>query len=330
MSAVTERERFLATLLGERTDRFPRFDLEPADDTLARWRREGLPEDATAAGFFDLEVHHPAGLDLRTSPRYVGPPERLDDADVFARHYDPDTPSRCEEGFAERCARLRREGRVVCVDAWAGGFLQAIGVGDWRSFDAAMIALVERPGMIERLMDRITDFYCQCLEKVLPEVRADYATLYEPIAANKGPVISPRMFRRYVLPGYRKVLDLLRASGVPLRILCTTGGNLGELIPALVESGVNGLWISNLCSAGTDYATIRRSFGPGLSLIGGIDSTALTESDGAVRRAVEETVPDLLDAGHYLPCLDDRPRSLVPFSRYALYRRLLDEMTARA
>jgi hypothetical protein len=48
-----------------------------------------------------------------------------------------------------------------------------------------------------------------------------------------------------------------------------------------------------------------------------------------VRKAVEKTVPELLESGHYLHCLDDRPRSNIPFANYKVYRQLLCEIAQR-
>ncbi len=63
-----------------------------------------------------------------------------------------------------------------------------------------------------------------------------------------------------------------------------------------------------------EYGELRHRFGSEMALIGGIDSTALAEDEAAVKRAIEETLPGLLEKGHYLPCLDDRPRSNIPFA----------------
>ncbi|WP_213184180.1 uroporphyrinogen decarboxylase family protein [Desulfosarcina cetonica] len=323
MCTMTQRERFLATLLGGKADRFPFFDLVPDDDTLQRWHREGLPRNRTATTYFHLEPHHSVGLTLRSYPFFHMTPGILDDPSVFARHYDPDQPARYAKDFAETSQQLRRQGRVIYVDASGGGLLQMLGVGDWDSLVAACEAMVERPRTVERLVDRITDFYCVCLERVLSRVAVDYACLYEPIAANTAPVISPAMFARFAIPGYRKVLDLLKRFSVPLRILCTTGGNLTPLLPALIDAGINGLWISNISSAGMLYPALRRRFGSHIALIGGIDATALTRDAAAVQKAVADTVPELLAGGRYLPCLDDRPRSHVPLAHYRLYRDLL-------
>ena len=142
-------------------------------------------------------------------------------------------------------------------------------------------------------------------------------------------MISPEMFERFAVPGYIKVINLLEKFNVPLRIFCTTGGDLTPLLPPLIEAGINALWISNIRNTGMDYTRLRRTFGTAVSLIGGIDSTALSRGEWAIRRAVEETVPALLESGHYLPCLDDRPRKNVPFPLYCYYRHILEEMTRK-
>ena len=326
---VTERERFLATLLGGSADRFPFFDLEPADSTLELWWNQGLPRQATVAEHFRLETHESVGLEIRSAPFYEMAPDLLQSPDAFRRHYDPGDPDRLPADFEEHGARARRQGRVLYVDASGGGLLQMLGVGDWDSLVAACDALVNRPPQVESLIERTTEFHCHLLERVLARVSVDYSVFYEPIASNAGPVVSPAMFERYSIPGYRRVIDLLVRHEVPLRILCTTGGDLGSLVPSLIDAGINGLWISNIMTEAMEYQRLRREYGPEIALIGGIDSTALLRGEAAVRRAVGETVPPLLSRRRYLPCLDDRPRDNTPFAMYALYRTLLAEIAER-
>jgi uroporphyrinogen-III decarboxylase len=326
MQSYTEQQRFLDTLLGKTTDRFPYFDLEPDGDTLKRWRRQGFPHWQSFATYFQLEPHFDVGPVLRSYPFYRKAPDILTDPKAFERHYDPDRRSRYPKDLEKKYKRLRQEGRVLYVNASGGGLLQMLGVGDWASFHAACRALIQTPRQVAALLEKITDFYCVCLERVLSKVSVDYASFYEPIAANTAPVISPAMFERFAIPGYRKVLRLLDRHEVPLRILCTTGGNLSPLLPPLIDAGINGLWISNIRSAGMTYTRLRDQFGPDIALIGGIDATVLTQDPAAVKKVVENTVPQLLHSGRYLPCLDDRPRSNVPFANYQSFRRLLSAL----
>ena len=116
---------------------------------------------------------------------------------------------------------------------------------------------------------------------------------------------------------------------MPLRIFCTTGGDLSLLLPQLLDAGVDGLWISKIMSTKMQYSTLRREYGRDLALIGGIDAGALCRGEEAVRQAVETTVPPLLAEGRYLPCLDDRPRDDTPFAMYRFYREVLAETAAR-
>lgn len=326
MAEWSRKQRFLETLLGDGADRFPFFDLEPSDETISKWHRQGLPQGQSVPSHFDLEIHYSVGLMIRSYPYYRKASGLLHDPSSFSRYYDPDEPSRYAKNFVKRAERLNKQGHVLYVDASGGGILQMLGVGDWESLKSACYALVEEPRKVEDLLERTTDFNCVCLERVLSQVPVDYASLYEPIASNTGPVISPAMFERFAIPGYRKVLNLLKDFDVPLRILSTSGGNLGPLLPLLMDAGINGLWISNIRSFGMEYLALRHTFGPDLALIGGIDSGILHLNESAMRRKVKETVLPLLEMGHYLPCLDDRPRGNVTFSQYSLFRRILKEI----
>lgn len=329
LRAMTQRQRFLGTLLGVDTDRFPYFDLEPDDATVRLWHREGLPRLSSFSEYFNIETHYSVGPMLRSYPFYKKAPDILYDPSAFKRRYNPDQPSRYVKNFVIESKHLQQQGRILYLNASGGGLLQMLGVGDWDSLLSACYALIKKPQEVEALFEKITDFYCVCIERVLSQVSVDYASFYEPIAANNAPVISPAMFKRFAIPGYKKVLKLLKKYRVPLCILCTTGGNLTPLLPSLIDAGINGLWISNIRSAGMEYATLRREYGSEVALIGGIDATALARDEAAVREAVEQTVPPLLESGHYLPCLDDRPRSNLPFSHYKLYRHILEEVACK-
>jgi hypothetical protein len=52
---ITEKQRFLDTMLGKDTDRFRLFDLEPDKATIRRWRKEGLPWRKSVADYFHLK-----------------------------------------------------------------------------------------------------------------------------------------------------------------------------------------------------------------------------------------------------------------------------------
>jgi hypothetical protein len=123
----------------------------------------------------------------------------------------------------------------------------------------------------------------------------------------------------------------LEKYNVPLRVFCTTGGDLTPLLSLVIDAGINGLWISNPGVADMKYAALRRRFGDHISLIGGINAGTLKQDKDkeALRSEMEDTVLPLLEKGRYLPCLDDRPRVDISFSQYRLYRQVLEEIAKR-
>jgi hypothetical protein len=163
MHTVTQRQRFLATLAGVETDRFPFFDLAPDEETLRGWRREGLPHNRSVATHFNLETHHAVGLTLRSYPFFRKASDLLTDPSAFDRHYHPEQRSRFASGYVQKCERLRQQGKVYYVDASGGGLLQMLGVGDWESLRSACFAMCRQPRRVEDLVEKTSDFHCACL-----------------------------------------------------------------------------------------------------------------------------------------------------------------------
>jgi uroporphyrinogen decarboxylase len=76
-----------------------------------------------------------------------------------------------------------------------------------------------------------------------------------------------------------------------------------------------------------DYRELRNQYGRELRLIGGIDLDALRKDKNAIRREIEEKVPELIADGGYIPLADGRVREDVPFENYIYYRELLQKVT---
>ena len=106
---MDQKQRVLGTLLGEGADRFPFFDLEPDEETIEKWHREGLPRETSVAEFFNLEIHYSVGLTIRSYPYFEKAADLVTDPSSFARHYNPDDPSRYGPDFVEQCAGVLNE-----------------------------------------------------------------------------------------------------------------------------------------------------------------------------------------------------------------------------
>ena len=67
MSEMTSHERFTRMFEHREADRIPVID-DPWDATIARWQREGMPEDVSYVDYFGLDKRYLIGVD--NSPQY--------------------------------------------------------------------------------------------------------------------------------------------------------------------------------------------------------------------------------------------------------------------
>jgi len=192
-----------------------------------------------------------------------------------------------------------------------------------------MDLLFDAPGLVREMLMIQGTFAAALAERVLSQTPVEAAIFSEPIGGNDRPLMSPRMYEDLVLPGYRPVMEVLRRYAVDTVIL-RTFANARALIPSFIKAGFNCLWACEVHIAAMDYRDLRREFGRGLRLIGGIDTDALRRGKPAIRREIEEKAPPLLADGGYVPLADGRVREDVPYEHYVYYRRLLAEVVKTA
>lgn len=318
---MTTRERFLATLRDGRRGCAPRLEREIRDEVLAVWRGDGFPADYDAARYFGLERLQTGGLDgppaieLRARPDLGFTVRTPADIPRWERSFD--RADRFSPHWSEQVAALRQRDWPCGLSVFRGLFL-SFGVGDGASLGEHLYFLADYPDHAAGMMRFLTDWTVDLISRALRDVDADYLMFHEPIASFHGPVIGPRTFAQFVGPLYGELIDLGRAAGIEL-FCWETYGQVEPLLPAVLETGVNLLWLGHASGAGTDYRKLRERLGPEVALMGGIDDGALRRGPEAARREVREKAVPLLDSGRYLPLLDDRVREDVPWRAFAAY-----------
>jgi hypothetical protein len=140
---------------------------------------------------------------------------------------------------------------------------------------------------------------------------------------NRGPLISPRLFRELMVPRYRRITDALRTRGIEINIL-DCDGRINELVPGWLDAGINCMFPLEV--AHTDAYALRREF-PSVLLLGGVDKLALIAGRHAIDTEMSRLRP-LVDQGRYIPCVDHRVPPDVSYGNYRYYleakERLLD------
>jgi hypothetical protein len=325
---VTERERFRRLMHGEPVDRPPLLEEGVRDEVLERWHDEGLPRGSTHVELFGLTPHENVGPDITYAPQYFGHVFALS-AREYGRAFDV-SRRRFPRDWDATVERLARRDHVVCI--WASrGFFQALGVGDWPTFEQVLVGTRKQRGRIRERLEQYGEFCARMLELTLRDVDPEFIYLSEPISDNGGPLISPAMFEELMIPVYRRIVATAREHGCE-HVLVSTYGNSAGLFPALLDAGVTLLWISEAPELPElDYRTLRCRFGPTLGLIGGIPLGILRDgSPDQIVTRLREIVPPLLASGRYIPLAAGRVRAGVSWAAYKRYREVLGEILGAA
>lgn len=187
-------------------------------------------------------------------------------------------------------------------------------------------AYYDQPDLIQDILSFLTDFWIEIYGYVLKDVQPDSAEFWEDMAYKNGPLISPDLFRRFMLPCYKKLIGFLRENGV--RHFCVdTDGNCWSLIHLFLESGMTGMLPFEV-QAGMDIVAVRRAF-PRLQIYGGLDKRQIALGKQAIDLELETKLPPLLKQGGYIPFADHLVHPDVSWNDFCYYRRRVAEIASR-
>ena len=260
---------------------------------------------------------------LSSMPQFVRfPVETSEDFRAFARErLQPDVGARIGDNWVEKLKLLRAQPAVLWViaDRWGGFF------GPLRNLlgvEKLCTTFYTDPALIEEMMDTIADYLVAMTGEILDHVQIDMFGFWEDMAYNHGPLISPDLVRRHMSPRYRRVVDYLRGRGVEW-ISLDSDGRIDSLLPVWLEAGINLVYPFEV-AAGMDVVAMRRRFGCGLRMYGGIDKRALAAGSSAIDAELERVRP-VVEEGGYIPNVD---HSVPANVSYANYRHYLERLRA--
>jgi hypothetical protein len=325
---MNERERFVKTMRFEKPDRVPYFEQYIREDTIERWHGEGLPRGINVEEYFHLDHREVIPLKLSYKDldrRFDYPIENENDLNRFRKFLAGVLKESYPRDWKRLVKQYRKRDYPVGIGAWESGLLLFLGVIDSMSFERACLLLHDNPDLVDSIIETAGEYLIKGITPALDEVDIDFAYFSEPIAGSYGPVISPEMFRRFLIPRYKRIMALLREHGIKVIIL-RSFGNIEVLLPDMVDVGITGLWMTDTIPSKMDYRAIRKEYGRKLALIGGIDSNVLIRGKEAIEQEIRSKVPSLLESGGYIPTIDNRARAHIPFESFAYYRALLEEV----
>jgi len=351
---VNSRDRYRAVTHFQPFDRLFHHEMRWFPETLKRWWAEGLRRDddlARIAGYDRFEtvpvnVGLTYGFDYETleltaeyetyrdgdgvikkklrgvpepaMPQYLSFP--LKDRECWKKDFlprlNPESPARIPTHWESLKKQYAVRDFPLGVSAGSlFGWLR-----NWMGVENIAVMLYDDPAFVAEMMDHVGDLVVAVLRKVVFEVEFDFAVMWEDMAYKTASLISPRHFRQFMTPNYRKITDVLHQSGIDV-IMLDSDGNIEELIPLWLEVGVNYLYPME-CAAGMDVLKLRKRYGRDLIIGGGMDKRILARDRKAIDAMIDEKRGLMLEGG-YVPGCDHAIPPDVPWANFLYYRERL-------
>jgi uroporphyrinogen decarboxylase len=232
----------------------------------------------------------------------------------FKKRLDPATPGRMPAGDDWEKYKEKLNSSDLPVRLNLGSLFGKI--RDWMGFERVAITCADDPAWIHEMVETLCEFSCVMVEKVLKDVKVDYAYFWEDMAFNHGPIISPKMFREFLVPRYKRITEICRRRGLDF-IYVDCDGNIMEIAGLWLEAGVNCMFPLDV-NGRTDAFELRKRFGREMLLMGGVDKKALIKGGKAIDEELERIAP-LVEAGGYIPHVDHLVPADVTYENYLCY-----------
>jgi hypothetical protein len=230
-------------------------------------------------------------------------------------HLDPHQPGRYppEDAWNRLKAEWKKNDAVISIDGGSFyGFLR-----DWIGVEPFSYLLYDDPRLVQEMFDYLGDFFIEVLHRALHEVPGiDFAMFWEDMCYNAGPLLSPAMFRRFMLPNYKRVTRFLAEHGVHLSWV-DCDGNIEALLPLWLEGGVRGFYPLEVAS-GMDAAKLRKQHGQSIVMWGNVDKRELAKGKAAIDAELARLAP-VARQGGFIPLVDHGVPDDVPYANYLYY-----------
>lgn len=177
---------------------------------------------------------------------------------------------------------------------------------DLFGMERALLNLHLNPVVIEAALEHIDAYYTGFFQRELDTCadQLEFFGLGDDFADNRGLLIRPDHWRRYFKPLWRKWLGMGKERGlVTFMHAC---GAISELLPDLIDMGLDVWQTVQTHLPGNEAARIKRDFGRHIAFVGGINTSHILwrGSATAVREHVRQIIQALGSGGGYV-CAPD-------------------------
>ncbi|MBN1247310.1 MAG: hypothetical protein JXC32_06600 [Anaerolineae bacterium] len=168
--------------------------------------------------------------------------------------------------------RARSHGFYILSGMWSPFFHV---VADFFGMANYFVKMYTDPAVVDAVTEHVVDFYLAANERYFAQVgdRMDAFFFGNDFGSQLDLLISPKLFKRFVLPSFVKFTDQGKSYGY--KVVLHSCGAIERTIPALIDAGVDGLHPLQALARGMDAETLARKYKGDLVFIGGVDTQQL-------------------------------------------------------
>lgn len=171
-----------------------------------------------------------------------------------------------------------------------------------RGMENMMMDMMTEPEIAHYIMEKFTSFYCEDLTRALEATNAGFQFYCEwsDFGTQESLLISVPMWREFIKPYLSRLINVAHTGGV--KFMLHSCGAIRELIPDLIEIGVDVLDPIQVMAKGMDPAGLKKDFGDKLCFHGGIctQSTLPFGNPDQVTEEVKDRVISLGAGGGFI------------------------------
>lgn len=203
-----------------------------------------------------------------------------------------------------------KDGYIQVFDAYDRG-PTLLGITGFYGFGAELmgipnfnLAFYKDPELVENMASHWEYFTVETIRDAVETLkdRIDFVFWWEDLAEKHGPNISPKLYKEFLLPRYKRVIDFLNKNKIR-RIMMDSDGNTQPILDLVIEAGITGHCPLEV-NSGMDVRTLRKRYGNKLFLVGNLDKREIAKGGEAMRKEVDSKLPLMREAGGYVAGLD--------------------------
>jgi uroporphyrinogen decarboxylase len=247
--------------------------------------------------------------------------------DQYKARLNPEDPRRYpkdweKDGYIRIFDEYDKGPTMLAITGFYGFGAQLMGI---LSFN---LAFYKDPELIRDMVSHWEYFTVESLREAVETLkdRVDMVFWWEDFAEKHGPNISPKLYREFLLPAYKRVTGFLNKNGIR-RIMMDSDGNIQPILDLVVEAGITGTWPLEV-NSGMDVRTTRRRYGNKLFLGGNLDKREIAKGGQAMRKEVDSKLAFMKETGGYIAGLDHLVHVEFTLQRFREYADYLKQRLA--